>query len=129
MVTYGSKIKAMDNTGARICKVIGLMAATRRRGRSVGEQIKVSVGRKIKPRKKVKRKEIHTMIITRVKKKIKRDNYYYLKFDSQNAGVILKMKGFFGKTLPLGTRIFGPIAREIRELGFKKIVSLASFAL
>jgi len=78
MVTYGSKIKAMDNTGARICKVIGLMAATRRRGKIVGEQIKVSVGRKIKPKKKVKRKEIHTMIITRIRTKIKRDKLYYL---------------------------------------------------
>lgn len=69
------------------------------------------------------------MIIARVPFNIKRDSSSYIKFDSVTSGIILKMKGFFGKTLPLGNRIYGPIAREVRVYGFRKVVSLATISL
>jgi len=107
-----------DNSGARKVLCIRVLGGTRKRYAGIGDVIVVTVKEAI-PHAKVKKGEIMTAVIVRTKKEMKRMDDTWVKFD-ENAAVILSPAGE-----PIGTRIFGPVARELRNQGFMKIISLA----
>ena len=111
-------LKVADNSGARLLQVIKVLGGTRRRYAYIGDIIVASV--KIsEPRKPVKKKDIVRAVIVRQHAPFRRVDGSYIRFDD-NAAVVLD------GTEPKGGRIFGPIARELRDRGFAKIISLAS---
>ncbi|MBI2464100.1 50S ribosomal protein L14 [Candidatus Peregrinibacteria bacterium] len=118
MIQQQSRLKVADNTGAKEVMCIKVLGGTRRRYAGVGDVIIVSV-KDAMPGGMVKKKNIERAVIVRTKKEISRSDGSYLRFD-ENAVVIVAKDN-----LPKGTRIFGPIARELREKGFQKIISLA----
>lgn len=118
MIQQVSKLIVADNSGAKLVKCIKVLGGTRRRYASVGDVIVVSV-KKALPRGQVKNKTIQRAVIVRTHKEIGRKDGSYIRFDD-NACVMITKDGE-----PIGTRVFGPIARELREKGFQKIVSLA----
>jgi len=119
MVQRGTNLKVADNSGARIAKVIGIPGASRRRYATVGDIVVVAV-QKALPNSGIKRHEVMKGVVARTHKEIRRKDGTYLRFDD-NALVIIDPKN----KAPKGTRIFGPVARELKERGFDKIVSLA----
>lgn len=119
MVQRGTVLKVADNSGARMAKVIGIPGASRRRYATVGDVVVVAV-QKALPNSGIKRHEVMKAVIARTNKEIRRKDGTYLRFDD-NALVIIDPKN----KAPKGTRIFGPVARELKERGFDKIVSLA----
>lgn len=119
MVQRGTVLKVADNSGARMAKVIGIPGASRRRYATVGDIVVVAV-QKALPNSGIKRHEVMKGVIARTHKEIRRKDGTYLRFDD-NALVIIDPKN----KAPKGTRIFGPVARELKEKGFDKIVSLA----
>ena len=111
-------LKVADNSGARLLQVIKVLGGTRRRYAYIGDIIVASV--KIsEPRKLVKKKDVVRAVIVRTSAQFRRNDGSYIRFDD-NAAVVLD------GTEPKGGRIFGPIARELRDRGFSKIISLAS---
>ncbi len=119
MIQAESRLKVADNSGARLIECFKVLGGTRRRYAYVGDIVVASV-KSAEPRGIVKKKEIVRAVIVRQVKSYGRKDGSYIRFD-ENAAVILE-----GKTNePKGTRIFGPVARELREKGFMKIVSLA----
>lgn len=118
MIQTMSRIKVADNTGAREVGVIKVLGGTNRRYAFVGDIVVVSV-KKAQPGGIVSKGQICKAVIVRTKKGVKRESGNTIKFD-ENACVIIKED----KT-PRGSRIFGPIAREIRDKGYTKIASLA----
>lgn len=108
-----------DNSGAKIVRCIKVLGSTRRRYASVGDVIVVVI-KDASPRALVKKKTIERAVIVRTKFPIRRKDGSYVRFDD-NAVVIISKEGE-----PKGTRVFGPVARELREKGFQKIISLAS---
>ena len=108
-----------DNSGAKIGRIFKIPGATRKRYAEIGEIVILSV-QKAEPRKTVKKKDVLQAVVVRQKKPLRRKDGSYIRFD-ENAVVILEK----GKQDPLAGRIFGPIPREIAELGFQKIASLA----
>ncbi len=121
MIQAESKLKVADNTGARIIECFKVLGGTRRRYAKIGDIIVASV-KTADPRGMVKKGEIVKAVIVRQKKPLRRKDGSYIRFDD-NAAVIVD------GVEPKGTRIFGPVAREIREKGFSKIISLASEVL
>lgn len=119
MIQAESKLKVADNTGATVIECFKVLGGSRRRYASLGDVIVASV-KSATPRGSVKKGDKVKAVIVRIKKSYKRKDNSYIRFD-ENAAVILDNNG----TDPKGTRIFGPVAREIREKGFNKIVSLA----
>ncbi|MFA7627852.1 MAG: 50S ribosomal protein L14 [Candidatus Dojkabacteria bacterium] len=119
MVQRGTVLKVADNSGARMAKIIGIPGASRRRYATVGDIVVVAV-QKALPNSGIKRHEVMKGVIARTHKEIRRKDGTYLRFDD-NALVIIDPKN----KAPKGTRIFGPVARELKERGFDKIVSLA----
>jgi large subunit ribosomal protein L14 len=119
MVQRGSILKVADNSGARVAKVVGIPGASRRRYATVGDVVVVAV-QKALPNSGIKRHEVMKGVIARTHKEIRRKDGTYLRFDD-NALVMIDPKS----KAPKGTRIFGPVARELKEKGFDKIVSLA----
>lgn len=119
MIQTESRLKVADNTGAREILVIRVLGGSVRRYGTVGD-IVVATVKSAAPQGNVKKSEIVRAVIVRTAKEYRRVDGSYIKFDD-NAAVILKAEG----TDPQGTRIFGPVARELREKGFMKIVSLA----
>ncbi len=119
MIQQESRIKVADNTGGRELLVIQVMGGSRRRYGRVGD-IVVATVKEATPQGSVKKSDIVKAVIVRCAKEWRRDDGSYIKFDD-NAAVILDTDG----RNPKGTRIFGPVARELREKGFMKIVSLA----
>ena len=117
MIQQESYLVAADNSGARLVQVIQVKGSTHRRYAGVGDLIKVTVKEAI-PRGKVKKGEVHDAVVVRTKFPIKRSDGSVIRFDS-NAAVLLT-----NKLEPLGTRIFGPVTRELRER-FMRIISLA----
>jgi len=117
MIQVETKLKIADNSGAKVVKVFKILGGSRRRYARLGDVVLASV-REAEPRGNVKKKEIVHVVIVRQKKAYQRKDGTAIRFD-ENAGVIVE------KQEPKGTRIFGPIAREIRERGFMKIISLA----
>lgn len=118
MVQHYTKLNVADNTGARKVQCIKVLGGTRRRYGSVGDIIVVSIKSAV-PGGSVRKGEISKAVVVRTKKEIGRQDGSYVRFDD-NAVVLINEQNE-----PKGTRIFGPVARELREKQFMKIVSLA----
>ena len=118
MIQKESHLTIADNSGALIGKVIGIPGYSKIKFAGLGNVIKVAI-QKATPNSGVKRHEVLTAVIVRVHKEQKRKDGSYIRFDD-NAAVIID-----SKKNPVGSRIFGPVARELKEQGFDKIVSLA----
>ncbi|MDE7433833.1 MAG: 50S ribosomal protein L14 [Mycoplasmoidaceae bacterium] len=118
MIQFMTRMNVADNSGARKVGVIKILGNSRQRYATVGDIVKVSVKDAI-PESGIKKGQMFLAVIVRTKKGIKRENGNKVCFDD-NACVLLKED----KT-PRGTRIFGPIAKELRDKGFNKIISLA----
>ena len=118
MIQNESRLKVADNSGAREVLCIRVLGGTRRRYASVGDQIVVSVKDAL-PSGNVKKGAVSKAVIVRTKKEVRRDDGSYIRFDD-NAVVLLNAQGEMR-----GTRIFGPVARELREKDYMKIISLA----
>jgi large subunit ribosomal protein L14 len=119
MIQQETRIKVADNTGARELLVIHVMGGSTRRYARVGDMV-VGTVKSAAPQGSVKKSEVVRAVVVRCSKEWRRDDGSYIRFDD-NAAVILDTDG----KNPKGTRIFGPVARELREKGFMKIVSLA----
>ena len=122
MIQMQTELEVADNSGARRVECIKVLGGSKRRYASVGDVVKVSVKEAI-PRGRVKKGDVVNAVIVRVKQGLKRRDGSLIRFDS-NAAVLLN-----AKLEPIGTRIFGPVARELRSELFMKIVSLASEVL
>jgi large subunit ribosomal protein L14 len=118
MIQSESRLKVADNSGAKEVLCIRVLGGTKRRYASVGDKIVVTV-KSAMPSGAVKKGAVATAVIVRTKKEVRRPDGSYIRFDD-NACVILNQAGEMR-----GTRIFGPVARELREANFMKIVSLA----
>jgi large subunit ribosomal protein L14 len=118
MIQMQSKLAAADNSGARELMCIKVLGGSKRRYASVGDVIKVSI-RDAMPRSKVKKGEVYNAVVVRTAKGVRRPDGSVIRFDD-NAAVLLN-----NKLEPIGTRIFGPVTRELRSERFMKIVSLA----
>jgi large subunit ribosomal protein L14 len=111
-------LNAADNSGAKTLMCSKVLGGTRRRYASVGDVIKVSIKDAI-PRGKVKKGEVYDAVVVRTRRGVRRPDGSLIKFDG-NAAVLLS-----NKLEPIGTRIFGPVTRELRTVQFMKIISLA----
>ena len=118
MIQQESKLRVADNTGAKEIQCIRVEGGTGRRYARVGDIIIVSVKKAI-PDGVVKKGDISKAVIVRAKKEIRRGDGSYIRFD-ENAAVLID-----NQKEPMGTRVFGPVARELREKRFMKILSLA----
>ena len=118
MIQIQTELSVADNTGAKIVECIKVLGGSKRRYASIGDIIVITVKEAI-PKGKVKKGSVHKAVVVRVKKGIQRQDGSKVKFDS-NAAVLIDEKGE-----PVGTRIFGPVTRELRTRGQMKIVSLA----
>lgn len=119
MIQTESRVKVADNTGAREILVIRVLGGSRRKYGYVGDVVVATV-KDAAPQGNLKKSAVVKAVIVRCAKEYRRDDGSYIRFDD-NAAVILDDDG----ENPRGTRIFGPVARELREKGFMKIVSLA----
>jgi len=119
MIQPRSIIKITDNSGAKIGRVFKVLGSSKKRGAKIGEIIVLSV-QKAEPRKMAKKHDILYGVVVRQRYPFRRDDGSYIRFD-ENAVVIIEK----GKKDPIAGRVFGPIPREIADLGFKKIASLA----
>jgi large subunit ribosomal protein L14 len=118
MIQQESVLQVADNSGARKVACIRVLGGTRRRYASIGDVIVVSVKDAI-PNARVKKGEVRRAVVVRTRKEIGRPDGSYIRFDD-NAAVLID-----NQREPVGTRIFGPVARELRAKRFMKIVSLA----
>jgi large subunit ribosomal protein L14 len=118
MIQSYTRLKAADNTGAREIMCINVLGGTRRKYARVGDVIVASVKKAI-PRGAVKEGDVVRAVVIRCAQQYRRPDGSYIRFD-ENAAVILT-----DKNNPKGTRIFGPVARELRDKNFAKIISLA----
>ena len=118
MLQLRSILNVADNSGAKSLMVIGIPHFSRKHTASLGAVVKVVV-LEVLPTGQVKKGDKVSAVIVRIKKEKRRPDGSYIRF-SDNAGVIINASG-----IPLGSRIFGPVAREVGEAGFKKVVSLA----
>lgn len=118
MIQKETKLIIADNSGAREAKVIHIVGGTGKRLARVGDLVKIAV-KKALPSGTVKKGTVQTAVIVRSRKEVRRADASYIRFDD-NAAVIVDKDN-----QPVGTRIFGPIARELRARGFSKIISLA----
>jgi large subunit ribosomal protein L14 len=123
MIQQETRLKVADNTGARELLVIHVMGGSTRRYGHVGDVVVATV-KSAAPQGSVKKSDIVKAVIVRTSKEWRRDDGSSIRFDD-NAAVILDTDGHN----PKGTRIFGPVARELRDKGFMKIVSLAPEAI
>lgn len=119
MIQQESKLNVADNSGARELLVIRVIGGSTRFYGGVGDVVVAAV-KKATPNGQVKKSAIVKAVIVRTNKEYRRNDGSYIRFDD-NAAVILGTDG----TTPVGTRIFGPVARELRERGFSRILSLA----
>ena len=118
MIQTESRLQVADNTGASEVLCIKVLGGSKRRYASIGDVIKVSV-KSAAPRGRVKKGDVHKAVIVRSRKGVRRPDGSVVRFDG-NAAVIINKQGE-----PVGTRIFGPVTRELRGLKFMKIISLA----
>lgn len=119
MIQHRSMIKVADNTGARLLQCIRVLGGYRKRYTRIGE-IFTAVVKAAEPHGLVKKSEIVAAVLVRARKNMRRRDGTYVRFD-ENAAVLIDKK----TKEPRGTRIFGPVARELRDRGFVKIISLA----
>ena len=122
MIQVETRLDVADNTGAREVQCIKVLGGSKRRYASIGDVIVVSVKDAL-PKGKVKKGEVHRALIVRTRTGVRRSDGSSIKFDT-NAVVLLSKQGE-----PLGTRVFGPVTRELRAKKFVKIVSLAEEVL
>lgn len=118
MIQQQTRLDVADNSGARSVMCIKVLGGTRRRYAGVGDVIVVAVKDAV-PNSKVKKGEVLKAVVVRTKKEINRKDGTYIRFDTNSAVLINNQNE------PIGTRIFGPVARELRSRAFMKIVSLA----
>jgi large subunit ribosomal protein L14 len=118
MIQMQTRLKVADNSGAKEVQCIKVLGGSKRRSASVGDIIVVSIKEAL-PNSKVKKGEVAKAVIVRTVQKIRRADGSYIRFDDNSAVLINNNKE------PIGTRIFGPVARELRAMQFVKIVSLA----
>ncbi len=118
MIQMQSILDAADNSGAKRVMCIKVLGGSKRRYANIGDVIKVSIKEAI-PRGKVKKGEVYNAVVVRTRKGVRRQDGSAIRFDG-NAAVLLN-----GQLQPIGTRIFGPVTRELRGDKFMKIVSLA----
>ena len=118
MIQSESNLEVADNSGARRVQCIRILGGSRRRWASVGDVIVVTVKEAI-PRGRVKKGDIHRAVVVRTAKEIRRPDGTTIRFD-RNAAVLINPTGE-----PIGTRIFGPVTRELRAKQYMKIISLA----
>ena len=118
MVQQESRLKVADNTGAKRIECIKVLGGSKRRYASVGDIVVVSI-KDAMPKGKVKKGDVHKAVIVRTRKQIQRNDGSSIKFD-KNAAVLIAANGE-----PIGTRIFGPVTRELRDKKHMKIISLA----
>jgi large subunit ribosomal protein L14 len=118
MIQQESRLRVADNTGGKEILCIRVMGGSTRRYGSVGDVIMASV-KSAAPGGSVKKGDVVRAVIVRTAKEVRRDDGSYIRFDDNAAVILDQLRN------PKGTRIFGPVARELRELGFMKIVSLA----
>lgn len=118
MIQQESRLKVADNSGAREVLCVRVLGGTKRRYASIGDKIVVSVKQAI-PAGNIKKGVVSKAVVVRTKKEVRRQDGSYIRFDD-NAVVLLNQTGEMR-----GTRIFGPVARELRDKQFMKIVSLA----
>lgn len=118
MIQSESRLSVADNSGAKEVLCIKVLGGSKRRYASVGDVIVVTVKDAV-PRGKVKKGDIHRAVIVRTKQSLKRNDGSLIVFDT-NAAVLINKQGE-----PIGSRIFGPVTRELRSAGYMKIISLA----
>ena len=118
MIQQETRLKVADNTGAKEVLCFKVLGGSRRKYASIGDQIVITV-KKALPGGMVKKGEVHRAVVVRTRKEISRRDGSRIRFD-ENAAVLLNSAGE-----PRGTRIFGPVARELCESGFMRIVSMA----
>ena len=118
MIQTQTKLKVADNSGAKLVSCIKVLGGSKRRYASIGDIIVVSVKEAI-PNSKVKKGDVVKAVIVRTAKGVRRVDGSYIKFDDNSAVLINQQRE------PIGTRIFGPVARELRAKNFMKIISLA----
>lgn len=118
MIQMQSNLDVADNSGARRVQCVKVLGGSKRRTANIGDVIVVSIKDAI-PRGRVKKGTVHKAVIVRTKKGIKREDGTTIRFD-RNAAVLINPTGE-----PIGTRIFGPVTRELRGKNFMKIMSLA----
>ncbi|MCH9636997.1 50S ribosomal protein L14 [Candidatus Rickettsiella isopodorum] len=122
MIQMQTELAVADNSGARSVMCIKVLGGSKRRYAGVGDVIRVSVKEAV-PRGKVKKGEVWHAVVVRTKKRVRRSDGSVIRFDS-NAVILLT-----AQLQPLGTRVFGPVPRELRTERFMKIISLASEVL
>ena len=118
MVQQESRLKVADNTGAKEVLTIRVLGGTKKRYASIGDKIVVTI-KDATPNGTIKKGSVATAVVVRTKKEVRRPDGSYIRFDD-NACVLLNPQGEM-----IGTRVFGPVARELRDKQFMKIVSLA----
>ena len=118
MIQQETRLKVADNTGAKEILCFKIIGGSKRRYATVGDIIVITVKNAI-PNGMVKKGDVSRAVVVRTKKEIRRNDGSYIRFDD-NAAVLLNSAGE-----PLGTRIFGPVARELRDVGYMKIISMA----
>ena len=119
MIQQESRLKVTDNSGAREVLVIQVLGGTSRKYGSVGDVVVATV-KKAVPNSPVKKSTVVRAVIVRTKKEYRREDGSYIRFDD-NAAVLLETES----RNPIGTRVFGPVARELRDKGYSRIMSLA----
>lgn len=119
MIQDKTIVRITDNSGAKIGRIFKILGSSKKRWAKIGEIVILSV-QKAEPRKQVKKKDILYAVVVRQRQPFRRADGSYLRFD-ENAVVIIEK----GKKEPIAGRVFGPIPRELSDLGFKKIASLA----
>jgi large subunit ribosomal protein L14 len=118
MIQQETLLKVADNSGAKVVKCIKVLGGTKRRYGSIGDIIVVSV-KEVLPNQTIKKGAILKGVVVRIKKEFRRKDGSYIRFDDNAAVIIDENKN------PKGTRVFGPVARELRDKDFMKIISLA----
>jgi large subunit ribosomal protein L14 len=118
MIQTQTKLRVADNSGAKLLLCIKVLGGSKRRYASIGDIVVVSV-KEAMPNSKVKKGDVMRAVIVRTIKEINRPDGSYIKFDDNSAVLISQQNE------PIGTRIFGPVARELRAKNFMKIISLA----
>ena len=122
MIQEETKLDVADNSGAKTVQCLKVIGGSQRRYASIGDEIIVSVKEAL-PKSKVKKGEVTRAVVVRTRKEVPRDDGTYVRFDD-NAAVIVDDNG-----QPIGTRIFGPVARELRTNDYMRIISLAAEVL
>ena len=118
MIQQETRLRVADNTGAKEILCFKVLGGSKRKYASIGDQIVITV-KKALPGGMVKKGEVHRAVVVRTKKEVSRKDGSRIRFD-ENAAVLLNSAGE-----PRGTRIFGPVARELRDSGFMRIISMA----